>query len=130
MLFAGHGILKDGMQVMLYNEYDQATGFYKLLKAEQKIRIWAEIFPNFYGIGIFACCRQLWDPELMTGFISKDEKEGKIALVMPERIKRYKLQLDFLKQQIEAFNKEQEFFHEYIKEYKEMRNKEEESKKI
>ena len=34
ILFAGHGILKDGMQMLLYNEYDQATGFYKLLKAE------------------------------------------------------------------------------------------------
>ena len=34
ILFAGHGVLKDGMQVLLYNEFDQATGFYKLLKAE------------------------------------------------------------------------------------------------
>ena len=34
MLFAGHGILKDGMQVLLYNEYDPTTGFYKILKAE------------------------------------------------------------------------------------------------
>ena len=57
MLFAGHGILKDGMQVLLYNEYDHETGFYKMLKAEAKMRIWAEIFPNLYILGIFASCR-------------------------------------------------------------------------
>ena len=65
ILFAGHGILKDGMQALLYNEYDQAAGFYKIMKAESKLRVWAEIYPNLYVIGVFACCRQLWDPETM-----------------------------------------------------------------
>ena len=56
-LFAGHGILKDGTQMMLYNEYDTKKKFYKMLQAEAKLRIWAEIYPNSYIIGIFACCR-------------------------------------------------------------------------
>ena len=89
ILFAGHGILRDGMQSLLFNEYDPKTGFYKLLKVEAKLRVWAEIYPNLYTIGIFACCRQLYDPEIMSGFISKEEKEGKCNTVMPERLKRY-----------------------------------------
>lgn len=43
-LFAGHGLQKDGMQAMLYNEYDKSTGFYKLFRAEQKLRSYAEIY--------------------------------------------------------------------------------------
>ena len=35
--------------------------------AEAKLRLWAEIFPNAYIVGIFACCRQLYDPAKMTG---------------------------------------------------------------
>ena len=60
-LFAGHGILKDGMQSMLLNEYDENTGFYRLLCAEAKLRLWSEIYPNAYILGIFACCRQIFD---------------------------------------------------------------------
>ena len=56
-LFAGHGMIKDGSQVLLYNEFDKKTGYYKMLRAEKKIRHWAEIFPNSYLIGIYACCR-------------------------------------------------------------------------
>ena len=41
-LFAGHGILKDGVQHLLYNEYDTKTQFYKLFAAEKKLRAWSE----------------------------------------------------------------------------------------
>ena len=70
-LFAGHGILKDGIQWLLLNEFEEKTGFYKLLNAEGKLRFWAEIYPNAYIIGIFACCRQLYDHKTMSGCISK-----------------------------------------------------------
>ena len=56
-IFAGHGIIKEGQQVLLYNEFDPETGFYKLFRAEQKMRGWALIYPNLFVIGIFACCR-------------------------------------------------------------------------
>ena len=46
---------------MVYNEKDKNYQFYKLLKAERKLRLWAEIYPNAYIVGIFACCRQLRD---------------------------------------------------------------------
>ena len=56
-LFAGHGVLKEGMQTMLYNQYNPKTGFYKFMNAEKKLRGWAYIYPNSYIVGIFACCR-------------------------------------------------------------------------
>ena len=54
------------------NEYDESTRFYKLFKAEAKLRAWASIFPNAYLITIFACCRQIYQ---------KDEMEGKGILI-------------------------------------------------
>ena len=43
-LFAGHGILKNGMQNLVLNEYDDDTKFYKLLPAEEKIRLYGVSF--------------------------------------------------------------------------------------
>ena len=59
-LFAGHGILHDGMQSVLVNEYFSRTKFYKMFRAEAIIRGYAGSYPNSYIIGIFACCRQLY----------------------------------------------------------------------
>lgn len=51
-----------------------------MFNAEAKLRQWSEIYPNAYVIGVFACCRQMWDPETMTGYLSKEEKEGKVDI--------------------------------------------------
>ena len=34
-------------------------------KVELKLRTLAESFPNSYVVGIFACCRQYFNPEKM-----------------------------------------------------------------
>ena len=39
--FAGNGIIKDGRFCMLFNEYDLNTRYYKMFRAEEKIRSWA-----------------------------------------------------------------------------------------
>ena len=72
-LFAGHGVLRDGMQFLIYNEYNKREGFYQMLSAEAKLRSWAEIYPQTYIIGIFACCRQLYDPYKMVNLYSLKE---------------------------------------------------------
>ena len=64
-LFAGHGILKDGCQAMVMNEYDPDTKFYKLLRIEDKIRSLSNSYTNVFNIAIFACCRELWKHEDM-----------------------------------------------------------------
>ena len=56
-LFAGHGLMVEGQQNLLYNEFDNREKFYRLLRAEAKLRTFAEIYPNSYIISIFACCR-------------------------------------------------------------------------
>ena len=68
-LFAGHGILKDGQQQILINEYDKKSGFYKLFMAEERLRAYARVYSNCYSVGVFACCRQLYDEDIMSGFV-------------------------------------------------------------
>ena len=79
-LFAGHGLMQEGQQVLLYNEFDARDKFYRLLRAEAKLRTFAEIYPNSYIISIFACCRQMHDPTWMKGqCLSIDEYKQMIA---------------------------------------------------
>ena len=61
--------MKDGMHSMLYNEFDLKTRYYKMLRAEQKIRSWAELYPNSYTIGIFESSRLLYDENAMKSCI-------------------------------------------------------------
>ena len=68
-VFAGHGIMKDGRHAMLYNEFDLKTRYYKMFRAEEKIRTWAELYPNSYTIGIFATSRILYNEHSMTNCI-------------------------------------------------------------
>ena len=37
-LFAGHGVLRDGMQFLIYNEWNKREKFYHMLSAEAKLR--------------------------------------------------------------------------------------------
>ena len=66
-LFAGHGVLKAGMQALIYNEYCKRTNFYRILYAESVIRGMADRYDNAYMIAIFACCRQLYNSKRMEG---------------------------------------------------------------
>ena len=59
-LFAGHGVLKDGAQCLIYNEYVAKTNFYRVLTAEKVVRGTADAYTNAYMVCIFACCRQLY----------------------------------------------------------------------
>ena len=36
--FAGHGVLFEGSQAILLNEFDKRSGFYKMKKVEAKLR--------------------------------------------------------------------------------------------
>ena len=70
-LFATHGILFEGRQSILLNEFKD--NFYHQFAAEAKLRSWAGIFPHAYIISIFACCRQLYNKETMTGIPRGDK---------------------------------------------------------
>ena len=76
--FAGHGMQRDGLQVIVVNEFDPYGKFYKLYRAEQRIRYSSETFNNCYFIGIFACCREIFKALKHANCISKEENERKI----------------------------------------------------
>ena len=55
--FAGHGMQKAGRQIILLNEFDSKTTFYKHIDVESQVRSIAEKHPNSYQIVVFAACR-------------------------------------------------------------------------
>ena len=55
--FACHGVLYEGTQHVVLNEFNNDKKYYKLYPAANKLRGYADDFPNSYIIGIFACCR-------------------------------------------------------------------------
>ena len=61
VFIAGHGILKDGGQLILLNEFNKLAGYYKTYKIEDELRWMSKKFPNSYIVGIFACCRQVYN---------------------------------------------------------------------
>ena len=54
------------------NEYDEHEQFYKLLDAEHKLRSLSDSYTNGYFITIFACCRELYDHNIMCDGLSKE----------------------------------------------------------
>ena len=47
-VLAGHGMISGGRQILLLNEYNKSTGFYKLFGIEGEIRDIAHAYPNSY----------------------------------------------------------------------------------
>ena len=60
--------MQDGKEFALLNEFDKKENFYTKVAVEKKLRSWALIFPHAYLVCIFACCRQIYDKERMSGF--------------------------------------------------------------
>ena len=103
---AAHGILRDGKQTVLINEYDKKTGFYKVWNVEANIRLLASTFHNTYHIAFFACCREFYNSARHTGcFASKEEAEEYITRRKAEK---------------EAANQEQESKEKLKRELEEM----------
>ena len=57
--YASHGMIMDGRQVVLVNEYAQKNGFYRVFAAEENLRNIAQKYSNAYLVTIFACCREI-----------------------------------------------------------------------
>ena len=84
-LFAGHGVLFKGMQGFLLNDFDESKKFYRILGAEEKIRVLAENFGNSYHIGVFTCCRMLETAVKMSGMLSYAEAKEKYPDLVHDR---------------------------------------------
>ena len=69
-LFAGHGFVKNGMQTMLMNYFDNETRFYKTLAAECMVKDLAHRYSNSYVLAIFSSCRHSIDEVMMSEMYS------------------------------------------------------------
>ena len=58
---ASHGMSFNGAQALLVNELNNATGFYKVFAAEEDCRDIAKNHSNSYLLGLFACCREIFN---------------------------------------------------------------------
>ena len=66
--------------MLLCNEYDPKTKFYKMYNAEMLLRDMATKCDNTWIIALFACCRQKYvatDPKLCISFDRKEAEEVK-----------------------------------------------------
>ena len=77
-VFASHGMIQCGRQTILINEFDKATGFYKLIGAEENIRSAAQRNSNAYFVCIFACCREILLRKNHSGGMSLEEANKKM----------------------------------------------------
>ena len=60
LLFAGHGMIKDGVQCFLINQFSKRDEFYVLNTVETNIRNISKWNKNAYLVAIFACCREIY----------------------------------------------------------------------
>ena len=65
----------------MLNETDKFNPLFKLYPAEGRIRWITSQFTNTYIVGVYACCRELYNPKLYMTFVvatSKSEAEKMI----------------------------------------------------
>ena len=65
-----------GQQVLLLNEFDKQSNWYKMLNVEAKIRVIAQMCPNSYQLAFFACCREIYDKSYHFGVIKDFYKDN------------------------------------------------------
>ena len=70
---AGYSMQIGGHEVVLVNEFDGRSTFYKFCSVEKDVRLIAELFKNTYQIVIFACRREVFNRTIHCGGISKAE---------------------------------------------------------
>ena len=61
-LFSGHGLDFEGIQSVVVNEFDAAKKFYRINKAEDRIKKLALRYKNSFHMVIFSCCREVYSP--------------------------------------------------------------------
>ena len=74
---AGHGMIFNGSQALLLNQFEKSTQFYKMWAVEISVRDIARAFPNSHIIAIFACCREIFNPVKHKGGFSGTIAEAK-----------------------------------------------------
>ena len=108
--FASHGMIRDGRQVILVNEFLSGNGFYKIFGVEENVRQMAQKFPNAYLVVIYACCREIFMLAHHSGGISLSQvNDIKLAKRIREEMALEKLE-KMLHYQLKAILNATKFF--------------------
>ena len=59
----------------MVNELNQKTRYYHLYAAEHELRLWATRHGNCYLVGIFACCREMYNKLRHSGCYGGTQEE-------------------------------------------------------
>ena len=65
--------------MVVINDWEKRTTFYKMWPAEADIRDLAKKNNNAYFIGIFACCREIYNPKTHRGLFGGTEIQAIVA---------------------------------------------------
>jgi len=65
--YAGHGMVDGGEQVVLTDEFDERTKWYRFLPVEMMCRVYSLSNPNIFMLSSFACCREKYNPLIHVG---------------------------------------------------------------
>ena len=60
LLYAGHGMIRDGVQCFVLNQLNKSQGYYYLQAVETDIRNISMHCKNSYILATFACCREIF----------------------------------------------------------------------
>ena len=82
----------DGRQMVVVNDWVKKTSFYKMWPAEADIRDGAKKCSNAYFIGIFACCREIFNPRTHCGLIGGTEIQANVAFATRTKEDEWKAQ--------------------------------------
>ena len=74
--FAGHGMQVDGEQVVIINQLNKRTAFYEWWAAEADLRLMSKKYSNTFNVGIFACCREVFNPTKHCGLFQGTKQEA------------------------------------------------------
>ena len=82
----------DGKQMAVINEWEKRTKFYSMWPAEHDIRDGAKKCSNAYFIGIFACCREIFNPKRHRDLIGGTEIQANVDFATRAREDELKAQ--------------------------------------
>ena len=75
---ASHGMIHEGSQRILLNEFDRQKKFYKFFPIEINVRYMTKYFKNSYLIVTMACCREIYIPNRHGNCVgAKNKNEAK-----------------------------------------------------
>ena len=82
-LHAGHGMMRDGVQCFVLNQFQKklpnGQGYYYLQSVEIDIRNLSKQCKNAYIVAIFACCREIFIKDMHCTCFGKTKEEATAA---------------------------------------------------